>query len=220
MSTLRTSSQLRHPRDCSASRCLVTRTLRASVLALAVALPFARGSAQTLAEQTQPSLRRAPSPTRVISVNPFLPLFGFFSGEFEYQFAPSVSLAVAGSRTEPFDATYTNVDAKIRLYPSQTGLRGFNLASSLGFARIRSNSLDLCAEFNPLSSVACEQPKPFSTGSFAVELGYQWLLGPTRVTAISVGGGAKRYLGSDSKFDGFSVTRVIPTLRLNVGYAF
>jgi hypothetical protein len=217
MSSSRFSSQLRRPADCSTSRCVVTRRLRASVLALAMALPIARGAAQTLAEQTQPALRRSSSPTRVISVNPFLPLFGFFSGEFEYQFAPSVSFAVAGSHTEPFDATYTNLDAKIRLYPSQTGLRGFNLASSLGVARIRDQSA-FCEVLNPVIDVKCDLAKPFSTGSFAVELGYQWLLGPSRVTAVSIGGGAKRYLGSEKKFDG--VTRVIPTLRLNVGYAF
>ena len=194
-------------------------TLRVSAVALTMALPFARVSAQTLAEQTQPALRRTPSPSRVISVNPFLPLFGFFSGEFEYQFAPSVSIAVAGSHTEPFDATYNNLDAKIRLYPSQTGLRGFNLASSLGVARIRDQS-PFCVAGDPLIDVICPTPKPFSTGSFAVELGYQWLLGPTRVTAVSIGGGAKRYLGSDKKFSDTSVNRVIPTLRLNVGYAF
>ena len=61
-------------------------------------------------------------------------------------------------------------------------------------------------------------PKPFTTGSFAIEVGYQLLLGPSKVTAVTVGGGAKRFLGGDSKFDG--VERVIPTLRLSIGYAF
>jgi len=198
---------------------MVVWSLRVSALAMTMALPSARVTAQTLAEQTQPTLRRATSPSRVISVNPFLPLFGFFSGEFEYQVAPSVSVALAGSHIEPLDAASTNLDAKIRLYPSQTGLRGFNLASSLGFARLRAQD-SYCETFNPFGDVQCQTTKPFSTGSFAVELGYQWLLGPSRATAVSIGGGAKRYLGSDKNFDNTGVTRVIPTLRLNVGYAF
>jgi hypothetical protein len=44
------------------------------------------------------------------------------------------------------------------------------------------------------------------------------MLGPSKVTVVSVGGGAKRYLGSDDKFR--DINRVMPTLRLNVGYAF
>jgi hypothetical protein len=179
------------------------------VALLLVLAPFPNLSSQTLAQQTRQS---AESPSRIISANPFLPLLGYFAAELEQRLSNAASVAVSGSHIEPDNARYTNVDLKGRLYPTEQGLHGFNMAASLGFARIRQTEDFECA------AEPCPAPKAFSTGSFAVELGYQWLLGPSKVTVISVGGGAKRYLGSDDKFT--SINRVMPTLRLNVGYAF
>ncbi len=179
------------------------------VALLLVSAPFRNLSSQTLAQQTRQS---ASSPTRIISANPFLPLLGYFAAELEQRLSNAASVAVSGSHIEPDNARYTNVDLKGRLYPTERGLHGFNMAASLGFARIRQTEDFECA------AEPCPAPKAFSTGSFAVELGYQWLLGPSKVTVVSVGGGAKRYLGSDDKFT--SINRVMPTLRLNVGYAF
>ncbi len=174
--------------------------------------PLAGVSSQTLAEQTRQSAASADGPSRIISANPFLPLIGYFAAEFEQRLTPAVSFAISGSHIKPDDARYTNGDIKARLYPTERGLDGFNMAASFGFARIRkTDGLECAAE-------PCVLPKAFSTGSFAIELGYQWMLGPSKVTVVSVGGGAKRYLGSDDKFR--DINRVMPTLRLNVGYAF
>ena len=160
-------------------------------------------------------------PSHIISVNPFLPLFGYFAGEYEQRVTPTLALALAGSHINPNDTKYTNVDAKLRLYPSETALRGFNIAVSGGAARIEDTNQNDCfigigSSFDPTSS--CGSRPAFTTASFAVEVGYQWLLGPSRSTAITVGGGAKRYLGSQSKYQG--IERVMPTLRLTIGYAF
>ena len=170
---------------------------------------------QTLAQQTQRATTDIDGPGRIISANPFLPLLGHFAAEYEQRVNPSVAFAISTSHVKPDNIRYTNVDVKARLYPSERGLNGFNIAASLGMARI-AERLDFdCA---PSMIDPCTQPEPFTTPSFAVEVGYQWLLGPSRVTAVTVGGGAKRFLGSESKFE--YVDRVIPTLRLSIGYAF
>ena len=192
-----------------------SRLLRALSIAAALLAPTATAAAQTLAAQTR-DIGINNEPAHVISVNPFLPLFGYFAAEYEQRIRPSVSLAISGSHIE-LDDRYTNLDAKVRLYPTERGLRGFNIASSLGYARVHDQSFFECA-IDVLVSRDCGTPKPFSTGTFAVEIGYQWLLGPSRSTAVTIGGGAKRYLGS-SRFYG-TVPRVLPTMRLNIGYAF
>lgn len=200
--------------------CPATRAVIWALLCASLTIPFAHASAQTLAQQTR-VVGSDDRPSHIISANPFLPLFGYFAGEFEQRISPSVALALAGSHTR-FDRTrYTNLEAKARLYPSETALRGFNIAASLGIARIgRVDEFGDCVLLVPFegSSSCGAQLKPFTTGSFAIEVGYQWLLGPSRVTAVTLGGGAKRYLGSDAKFD--QINRVIPTARLSIGYAF
>lgn len=172
-------------------------------------------AAQDLREPARsPQPSTASGPSRFISTNPFLPLFGFFSAEYEQRIKDNVAFAFSGSHTKP-DARYTNIDAKIRLYPNDKALDGFSLAASLGVAWIRRESrVNFCVD-----SPCYESYKTFTTPSFAVEGGYQWLLGRTRSTAITAGIGAKRYLsGSRSDFQG--IERVIPTGRLSIGYGF
>ncbi len=166
--------------------------------------------AQSLSQQTR-QLPGSGGPTNIISLNPFLPLLGYFAAEYEHQVGGAASIGIAGSHIKPDDTRYTNIDVKGRLYPMESGLYGFNMGASLGLGRIRRDLQADCV-------APCEIPKAFTAPSFAVELGYQWMLGPSRVTVVSVGGGAKRYLGSESNFSG--INRVVPTLRLNVGYAF
>lgn len=52
----------------------------------------------------------------------------------------------------------------------------------------------------------------------AIAGSYQWFMGRSRATAITIGGGAKRYFLSDEESRG--ITRVLPTARLTIGYAF
>lgn len=188
-----------------------------TILLTALCVPTLTASAQSLAEQTTRLTARGDGPSHILSVNPFLPLFGYFAGEYEHRVTPTLSLAIAGSHINPSDTKYTNVDAKLRLYPSETALRGFNIAAALGIARIDDTNQNDCVIDLGVSS-ACGSRPTFTTGSFAIEAGYQWLLGPSRNTAITVGGGAKRYLGSESKFR--NIPRVMPTMRLTIGYAF
>lgn len=201
----------------------MTSPIRVSLLLTVLSMPVLDASAQPLAQQTRRSAGAVVGPSHVISVNPFLPLFGYFAAEYEQRVTPAVALAISGSHVKLDHTRYTNIDAKMRLYPNETALKGFSIAASLGVGRIHETESTVdCAFIFPDSSIArdslCPVAKPFTTGSFAIEVGYQWLLGPSKVTAVTVGGGAKRYLGSESKFD--QLNRVIPTLRLSIGYAF
>ena len=162
--------------------------------------------------QTQELGVRPEGPSRFISTNPFLPLFGYFSGEYEQRLKDNVAFAISGSHVR-FDDRYTNLDVKLRLYPNDRALQGFGLSSSLGMAWIRRVD-NICFD-------RCEDVtgKAFTTPSFAIEGSYQWLLGRSRSTAITVGFGAKRYLSGSSE-NYRDVERVVPTGRLSIGYGF
>ncbi|MCA0377666.1 MAG: hypothetical protein LCH84_18685 [Gemmatimonadetes bacterium] len=190
---------------------------RARTIALAVALVGAAGvltpvGAQTLGAQTG----NAPSEARqVISINPFLPILGYFQGEYERRLDDNVAFAIAGSYMR-FDDYYTNVDAKVRLYPQERGLHGVGVAAGLGYGIVRRRNTYYC---DPIE-FSCEdtQKRTVSAPTFSVEAHYQWLLGARRATAVAVGGGVKRYFIGDRDANG--IERILPTMRLTIGYAF
>jgi hypothetical protein len=184
----------------------------AALLAALTVSSVSLARAQSLRDQTQPAASLA-GPTRVLSTNPFLPLFGYFSGEYEQRVKPNVALALSGSHIE-FDERYTHLDAKIRLYPNDRALQGFNMATSLGMAWIRRDNQS-CDFFE------CQTPtkRTISTPTFAIEGAYQWLLGSSKSTVVTAGFGAKRYLGG-SQADFRGISRVLPTGRLSIGYGF
>lgn len=171
-------------------------------------------SAQSLREQTSgPSTAM---PTRVISVNPFLPLFGYFQGEFEQRVAKNASIGIAGAHMK-LDDIYTSVDVKLRLYPDERVLENLGISAGLGYGRVKRDDDITCGD--PLEIAPCPDGKASASApTFSVEAQYQWLLGTSRATAVTIGGGAKRFFIPDEKSDGLE--RVVPTLRLTIGYAF
>lgn len=181
-------------------------TALAMGLSLAAALPHA-AQAQTT------------KPNRVISVNPFLPLAGLFQGEFEQRLRDNVAVAFSVSSVE-LDDRYTNADVKLRLYPQERGLQGFAAAAGLGYGRIK-NDYDNDYVCPAIVGVVCDPAVRSASGAtFSVEMHYQWLLGKSSNTALTLGGGAKRYYVDEKSgpFDTFQ--RFVPTLRLTIGYAF
>lgn len=200
----------------------MSRLLRHSA-ALAALLIAPQLSAQSLRDQTSrdQSTRRAPdqsvAPVRqIISINPVLPILGWFQGEYEARLQDNLAFALAGSYTEFDNDNYANVDAKLRLYPQERGLQGLGLAAGLGVGNIKREK-NFC-EVTDLSepNKVCRLRE--NAASFSVEGHYQWLLGNKRSTAITMGGGVKRYFISDENDQG--INRIMPTLRLSVGYAF
>lgn len=156
------------------------------------------------------------SPTQVISVNPFLPLFGYFQAEYEHLVAPNASVGLSGSHIK-FNDLYTSVDVKLRLYPQERVLENLGISAGLGYGRVKRQHDIVCGD--PLELTRCPDGKASeSAPTFTVEAQYQWLLGASRSTAVAIGGGAKRFFISDEKSSG--IERVVPTLRLTIGYAF
>ena len=187
--------------------------LLAALTGLTIGGTATTASAQgTLREQTQ--TQTADGPTHVFAINPFLPLFGFFQGEFEQRIRGNVSLALGASYVR-FDDYYTNVDGKLRLYPQERALNGLGVAAGLGYGAVRRRNEVLCDD---LGENCRDNNKTESAPTFSVEGQYQWLLGSSRATAVTVGAGVKRYFLSEDRSRG--IERVLPTMRLTIGYAF
>lgn len=188
---------------------------RLLVLTAAAALLPASLAAQSLREQT--SRRTAdPSPVgvrQILSINPVLPILGFIQGEYEARLQDNLSFAVAGSYSEFDNVRYTNLDAKLRLYPQERGMSGLGLAAGLGTGSMKREAV-YCAD-RLARDERCRLTENAPT--FSVEGHYQWLLGTRHSTAITLGGGIKRYFVSDA--NDYGIQRILPTLRLTVGYA-
>jgi hypothetical protein len=173
----------------------------------------------TLREQTQAIT--GSTPRRIVAINPFLPLAGSFQGEFEQRLRDNFSVAVSASyiNLDGGDDRFANADVKLRLYPSENALRGFGIAAGLGVGRQSGVEYYACPAIYPGGN--CPNQIRSATGpTFSVEMQYQWLLGKSRKTAVSVGGGAKRYF-IDTAPNAYEVYEpFMPTLRLTIGYAF
>jgi hypothetical protein len=162
----------------------------------------------------------AQGPTRIISINPFLPIVGSFQGEFEKKLRDNVSVAVAGSFLaygDEDDDRFATADVKLRLYPSERALQGLGIAAGAGVGRQSIAEFLSCVDFG-----ACTYRRRSATSpTFVVEMHYQWLLGKQRTTAVTIGGGARRYFGIDEvPGSGGVFNDFMPTLRLTIGYAF
>lgn len=189
--------------------------MRRILSATALTLLFASTlTAQSLRQQT--SGARSDGPSQVISTNPFLPLFGYFQGEYEKRLNANASFALSASYVDWSDDNRTNVDAKLRLYPQEHALEGLGLGASVGFASIQRDSYEDCSLFGANCTTVAK--RTVSTPTFAVEGQYQWLLGSRRATAVTAGFGVKRYFVN--KDDSRGIDRVLPTGRLTIGYAF
>ena len=195
-------------------RHVVTASFGSLIAALSFA-PAALGAQGTLREQTAGKTAR---PQQIIAVNPFLPLFGYFQAEFERTLKDNVSFALGGSFI-PWQNNYANLDAKLRLYPQDRALEGLGFSAGLGMGRAKQdNTYDVCTPQPSCTPV--ERAGQWTTApTLSIETQYQWLMGRSRVTAVTVGG-VKRYYVDDQP-QGFEVfTEYVPTLRLTIGYAF
>lgn len=192
------------------TRAQILGCVAVAAIALIPAVATAQvGTSGSLRSQTQ----TADIPSRVIAINPFLPLFGYFQAEFEQRVKPNVAVALSGSYVK-FNDYYTNVDVKLRLYPQERALQGLGIAGGLGFGGVR-RSGEICDDFG----LSCHRDnRTESAPTFSVDLHYQWLLGSSKATAVTLGTGVKRYFISGARSEG--INRVLPTGRLTIGYAF
>ena len=198
---------------------MFTRSVRTTALVMGLAtLALTAGAPRPLRAQTQ-TAATVSSPRHVLSINPFLPLAGYFQGEFETKLKENVALAISGAHTR-LDDYYTSLDVKLRLYPQERGLEGFGLAAGGGFGRIREDSYTEPPVCIALVGVVCPDGgrRSVSGATFSVEAHYQFLLGRARKTSVAFGAGAKRYFVDTRSNESFQ--ELVPTLRLTIGYAF
>jgi hypothetical protein len=158
------------------------------------------------------------APRQIIAINPFMPLAGYFQGEYERTVRDNASVAVGASYV-PWNRDVLNADIKLRLYLQDRALEGLGLAAGVGLGRTKqADTFGACA---PINCVPPEVEGAFVTApTFSMEAQYQWLLGRTRATAVTVGGGIKRYFFSEADVRDRDVSRVLPTGRLTIGWAF
>lgn len=164
--------------------------------------------------------RESDTPSHAITVNPFFVLAGWISGEYEQRVNSTVTLGGGFSYVDFSDNRYTNFELKGRLYPNENALRGFEMALSLGVTHLTydSDHNDCVFDASGQNASVCSPRKSVTTPAIGLEFGYQWLLGSSGRTALALGGGGKRFLASKADLDG--TTRVIPTFRIGIGYAW
>jgi hypothetical protein len=184
-----------------------------SSLSLSATALSAQGS---LREQT--TAVRGTSPSRIISVNPFMPLAGYFQGEYEQKLQDNISVAVSASSAKFDNRRYLNADVKLRMYPQDRGLEGLGLAAGIGLGNARQDDSFLPCTPVPSCTPLVDRGRYITRPSFSVESHYQWMFGRSRATAVAVGGGLKRYFISDDEARG--IGRLVPTGRLTIGWAF
>lgn len=175
-------------------------------------------------------LSLAPSPVRaqegppevknVITFNPFLAAFGWYTGEFERVLTPKFSVAASGSfvelgSDEDFDTvTYAGADATLRLYPQERGPSGLFFGVSLGVRSIEDEFGD--TNIGPDGPEARSESTTLTAAGF--EIGFTYLFGVKQNYVLSVGAGVVKFFGGD---DLDNVTATLPTIRLvNLGFAF
>jgi len=163
------------------------------------------------------------APRHIVAINPFLPLAGYFQGEFEQRLRDNLSLAVSGAHVR-LDDLYTSTDLKLRFYPIGRALEGFGLSMGVGFGRVENDDVFYdCLTLPPGEPSSCPASRGASTAgpTASVEAQYQWLLGKSRNTAVAIGAGAKRFYIDKTDAQGSDVYQeFVPTLRLTIGYAF
>jgi hypothetical protein len=173
-------------------------------------------SAPTLATAQAPS----PAPTKVtpperrtvVTLNPFLIVAAYLTGDIETKIAPAVTLGAGGSIAgdKDFD-NYRAFDAKIRYYPNERALHGFSVAATVGVVTGQDEVF--------VSSGGTVTTSRSTRGSFGTDLSYQWLLGPKHRFVAVTGVGFKRLFNNSSN-SRFLDIDYLPTARVNIGFAF
>jgi hypothetical protein len=163
----------------------------------------------------------------VVTLNPIAAIAAYFTADIEHAVSRSVSVGAAGSLAGSSDFNhYGSLEANVRYYPNEKVLQGFSIGATIGFATARSEygytTLAYASPDNGTPTVVYESATPqerVTRATAGTELSYQWLLGPTHHFVIVLGGGVKRAFGEQRYIDPF-ISSVIPTARVNIGFAF
>ena len=184
------------------------RSVCAALLFAALILAAAPGSGIAAPGSSDESVM----PKNVISTNPLLDMFTWFSLEYERSIASNSTVGIAGSYVtlNDEDDSYMSYNVFYRYYPQGSAPAGFFFGGRLG-----GNSIVDKQEEDWLGNVEPEEKHTvFGVG---IDIGYTWVLGSSKHFALSLGIGAIRFFGDDLE----DVTATLPTIRLiNAGIAF
>ena len=165
-------------------------------LTVAAALTLCATAARAQSDTSSPQTVRR----QTLSTNPFGEIVQWYNVEYERAIGPATTVGVAASTFASMD--YASASLLLRWYPQRTPLDGFYLGAKTGVYRFESYRRD-----------ATVLP------GIGLEIGHNWLFGPTRNVSVGLGFGLTRLLGRGA--DGYSVPTVLPNARLvNVGIAF
>jgi hypothetical protein len=192
---------------------------------LALALVATLAGAAPLAAQGSAPLSR-----RSLAINPLGVPFGWFSGEIEGAIGGGASFGVSGSFLDPDDEddSLSSIEAKLRYYPAEQGLRGFSIGLTGGYTRL----VERYQTFSPGTVFGPNAPAPTPTTvrrvtdgpTVGVAADYNWLLGARRRMIVGLGVGAKRIFtdrDDDRQFeDNVFDLPAYPTARFVVGLTF
>jgi hypothetical protein len=196
-------------------------SMRMRPLFVAVTLCIACGLP---AQSATPNVAPAASTARrtVFTINPFAVFGEYFAGDVETRLSKAFTLGPGFSFTTALDrSTYFAVEAKARYYPAESALEGLAVAATVGVATAsRDDNIfyaDDFIEFQPNGPAA--RRSRVTKPTFGTELSYQWIVGPSRRFVTVLGVGVKRFIGDVGFVDPIS-QQLIPTARVNIGYAF
>ncbi len=154
--------------------------------------------------RVEPSARRV-----AVTFNPFAALATYFAGDVELRTAPNLTVGLGASSVGIEDYNnYRAVDLKLRYYPSEHALQGFSIAGTTGISTA-----------SGIVNFQTNEKRRFTRPTIGTELSYQWLLGPTSKFVLVLGGGLKRFFGTEGSFDPINIP-LLPTARVNIGFAF
>ena len=176
------------------------------------------------AQSTDTSMHAATVPARhtVLTLNPFAVIAAYFTADIEHAVSRSVSIGASGSLAGNNDFNhYGSLEANVRYYPNESVLQGFSIGATLGFATARSDYSYATLDGNgqTIFTGPGSSQERITRATAGTELSYQWLLGPRHRFVIVLGGGVKRAFGEQRFIDPFN-SSVIPTARVNIGFAF
>ena len=147
----------------------------------------------------QEGLRQPVPHNHLISGNPLILLAEWFNAEYETKIDESLTVGAAGGWLNLDDADYTSLSALLRFYPQAAAFTGFYVGGRGGIHNVDEGD---------------DNATVFGIG---IDIGYTWLLGPSRSFYVGLGIGATRLFGGDLD----DASPVIPSVRLiNIGVAF
>ena len=167
-----------------------------------------------ITRRIDPATRRA-----VVTANPFALFAEYIAGDIEVRTTPFLTVGAGVSINQIDDYNkYRAVEFKARYYPAEQALQGLSIAATVGVATANAASLYSSGNYGS-TSLSGNVSERVTRPSFGTELSYQWIVGPSSRFVAVVGAGVKRMFGKEGNFEPLDAP-VLPTARVNIGFAF